>query len=163
MIMIIQLMIIIVIIIMETVCTRPEDRRSTRSRRGPAGRCWTWTIPSLSLSRSLSRSLSLSLSLFVCVYIYRDRERERKREMYTHTVIHIYIYIYTSLSLSIYIYIYTCDMHTYLNVEVWEPLGFLDPGILTMWLLTTHGSFLIRHQHGHPGVVLRQIIRKECN
>ena len=33
----------------------------------------------------------------------------------------------------------------------------------------THGSFLIRHQRGHPGVVLplliliRQIIRKECN
>ena len=58
--------------------------------------------------------------------------------------IYIYIYIYT------YIYIYIYDAYTYIYIYIYI-------------VVSTHNSFLIRRQRGHPGVVVPPVISNLAN
>ena len=65
--------------------------------------------------------------------------------------VYIYIYIYIERERDVYMYIY---IHIYIHVY----------GMRTCICVRvrTHGSFLIRRQRGHPGVVLQLVIHNSA-
>ena len=89
----------------------------------------------------------------------------------------MYIYIYTR-NTYMYIYIYTYiierkrenndkNKYTTLLCNMWPPCTSRPQmhlaGYLLQRVVDTHGSFLIRRQRGHPGVVLPLVVSNPAN
>ena len=116
--------------------TKQNNRQCPPAARGRP------VLPPTSERMSVHVSICrLCMYVYIYIYIY----------MYISIhIIHIYLFVYLSislslclsLSLSLYIYIYIYILWTYLGDLV----------------NLTHGSFLIRRQRGHPGVVLWLVI-----
>ena len=105
--------------------------------------------------RSRVLLLNYSVHVFSVFYVTRGNPELGGGDHFLVSFVYIYIYMYTYMYM--YMYVYVCVyiyiyIHTHIHTYTY-----------------THGSFLIRRQRGHPGVVLplvvsiRRIVRKECS
>ena len=85
--------------------------------------------------------------------------------MYMHVCMYVYIYIYICTHTYVYIYIYTYIIHMFLCIVSCMLLGRVSqqPNLVRTLGQRTHGSFLIRRQRGHPGVVLPLVTSSSAN
>ena len=114
---------------------------------------------------------------YIYIYIYKVMLQGVKFLVITTMTCHVAACVWTSelnttttVCICIYIYIYTYNCN-YVYIYIYTAVYVPDPRYVLVCFECARGSFLIRRQRGHPGVVLPLVVSKfgkalgriECN